>query len=187
MRGSSKLSLCQRTHRIYFSKEHQGCFKAKKKIMNELGSFKKDILANQYRERPNVYFNKIVRKAQALSDLEIAILLDDAEDGGMLTESEANYIRRSDAIVTGRSKLTGEMLYLTIEASVVLDGHDAQRAAQRAKLLSKIPNVNAVGVIAGDKIDPRSRVAIKQAKVWCVTNGTVIEIIDPSGEEQIVS
>lgn len=155
--------------------------------MNELGSFKKDILANQYRERPNVYFNKIVRKAQALSDLEIAILLDDAEDGGMLTESEANYIRRSDAIVTGRSKLTGEMLYLTIEASVVLDGHDAQRAAQRAKLLSKIPNVNAVGVIAGDKIDPRSRVAIKQAKVWCVTNGTVIEIIDPSGEEQIVS
>ena len=56
------------------------------------------------------------------------------------------------------------------EASVVLDSHDAQRAVQRAKLLNKIPNVNAVGVIAGDKVDPKSADAIRNENVWCVTN-----------------
>jgi predicted nuclease with TOPRIM domain len=133
----------------------------------------------KYRDRPNVYFNQIIRKAKLLSDIEIANLLDDAEELGVITESEANYIRRSDAIITGRSKSTGEMLYLTVEASVVLDSHDAQRAVQRAKLLNKIPNVNAVGVIAGDKVDPKSADAIRNENVWCVTNGAVIEVIRP--------
>ena len=137
----------------------------------DVAALKGDSLERKYRERPFVYFRRILRKPKLLSDSELDDLLSQAQADGVLNDAEVEEISRLDAVVRGRRISDDRAAYLAVEVSVTIDARDVARAVQRAKLLEKIPGVVALPVVAGEKLTPEGTSALKQSAAWVVLDG----------------
>jgi type I site-specific restriction endonuclease len=144
-------------------------------LKNDVAALKGDALERKYRERPFVYFRRILRKPKVLTDSELDDLLSQAQAEGALSEAEVEEISRLDAVVRGRRVSDGSMIYLAVEISAKIDNRDVARAVQRAKLLEKIPSVIAIPVVAGEQLTPEGAEALKQTVAWAVTDGYATE------------
>jgi phage shock protein A len=140
-------------------------------LKTDVATLKGDSLERKYRERPFVYFRRILRKPKLLSDSELDDLLSQAQADGVLNDAEVEEISRLDAVVRGRRISDDRAAYLAVEVSVTIDARDVARAVQRAKLLEKIPGVVALPVVAGEKLTPEGISALKQSAAWVVLDG----------------
>ncbi len=140
-------------------------------LKTDVAALKGDSLERKYRERPFVYFRRILRKPKLLSDGELDDLLSQAQADGVLNDAEVEEISRLDAVVRGRRISDDRAAYLAVEVSVTIDARDVARAVQRAKLLEKIPGVVALPVVAGEKLTPEGISALKQSAAWVVLDG----------------
>ncbi|MDW8396197.1 MAG: hypothetical protein RMM31_08140, partial [Anaerolineae bacterium] len=150
-------------------------------LKTEFASLKGEALERKYRERPFVYFRRIVRKPKVLTDGELEDLLSAALAEGALTEAEVEEITRLDAVIRGRRLSDARTVYLAVEISAKIDRHDVERVARRAKLLEKIPGVVALPVVAGEALTVEGADAVKQVGTWAVTDGKLAEIGASSG------
>lgn len=149
-------------------------------LKTDVASLKEDAIERKYRERPFVYFRRILRKPKTLSDSDLDELLSKALADGALTEQDVTEIGLLDAAVRGRRVSDDRIVYLAVEVSSKIDEHDVERAVRRAKLLEKIPELVAVPVVAGEAATPQGVEAARQSAVWCVTNGHAsVEVIAP--------
>ena len=146
----------------------------------DVATLKGDSLERKYRERPFVYFRRIVRKSKVLTDSEIEELLSQAQANGALSEADVDEISRLDVIVRGRRITDDSVAYLAVEVSAKIDDYDVERAVRRAKLLAKIPGVVAIPVVAGEQLAPEGRRALKQTAAWAVVDGSAIESTSPA-------
>jgi cell division protein FtsB len=146
----------------------------------DVASLKGDSLERKYRERPFVYFRRILRKPRLLTDSEVDDLLSQAQADGVLSEADVEEISRLDAIVRGRRISDDSVAYLAVEASVKVDDRDVERAVRRAKLLEKIPGVAALPVVAGEQLTPKGAKELKQSAVWVVLDGSAMRSADLS-------
>ena len=144
-------------------------------LKTDVAALKGDALERKYRERPFVYFRRILRKPKVLTDGELDDLLSQAQAEGTLSEAEVEEISRLDAVVRGRRISDGGTIYLAVEISAKIDDRDVDRAVQRAKLLEKIPSVTAIPVVAGEQLTPEGAEALKQTAAWAVTDGYATE------------
>ena len=144
-------------------------------LKTDVATLKGDSLERKYRERPFVYFRRIVRKSKALTDSEIEELLSQAQASGALSEADVDEISRLDVIVCGRRITDDSVAYLAVEVSAKIDDYDVERAVRRAKLLEKIPGVVAIPVVAGEQLAPEGRRALMQTTAWAVVDGSAIE------------
>ena len=144
-------------------------------LKTDVATLKGDSLERKYRERPFVYFRRIVRKSKVLTDSEIEELLSQAQANGALSEAEVDEISRLDVIVRGRRITDDSVAYLAVEVSAKIDDYDVERAVRRAKLLEKIPGVVAIPVVAGEQLAPEGRRALMQTTAWAVVDGSAIE------------
>jgi hypothetical protein len=144
-------------------------------LKTDVAALKGDALERKYRERPFVYFRRILRKPKVLTDGELDDLLSQAQAEGTLSEAEVEEISRLDAVVRGRRISDGGTIYLAVEISAKIDDRDVARAVQRAKLLEKIPSVIAIPVVAGEQLTPEGAEALKQTAAWAVTDGYATE------------
>lgn len=142
----------------------------------DVASLKGESLERKYRERPFVYFRRILRKPKILTDSELDDLLSTALADGALTEEDVEEISRLDAVVRGRRISDDRVAYLAVEISTKIDDRDVERAVRQARLLEKIPGVIAVPVVAGEALTSEGAVAIKQATAWMVTDGHAVEV-----------
>ncbi len=140
-------------------------------LKTDVATLKGDSLERKYRERPFVYFRRILRKPKLLSDSELDDLLSQAQADGVLNDAEVEEISRLDAVVRGRRISDDRAAYLAVEVSVTIDARDVARAVQRAKLLEKIPGVVALPVVAGEKLTPEGINALRQSAAWVVLDG----------------
>jgi cell division protein FtsB len=140
-------------------------------LKTDVATLKGDSLERKYRERPFVYFRRILRKPKLLSDSELDDLLSQAQADEVLNDAEVEEISRLDAVVRGRRISDDRAAYLAVEVSVTIDARDVARAVQRAKLLEKIPGVVALPVVAGEKLTPEGISALKQSAAWVVLDG----------------
>ncbi len=143
-------------------------------LKTDVAALKGDSLERKYRERPFVYFRRILRKPKTLTDQELDNLLSKAQADGVLTEAEVDEISRLDAIVRGQRAADGQIAYLAVEISVKIDEHDVDRAMKRSELLQKIPGVLAIPVVAGEQITPEGSAALAQNAVWAVIDGYTV-------------
>ncbi len=146
-------------------------------LETKVGSIKGDSLERKYRERPFVYFRRILRKPRTLTDSELDDLLSRAQADGILTEQDVAEISLLDAIVRGRRLSDDRVTYLAVEVSSQIDDRDVARAVQRARLHCKIPEVIAVPVVAGEAITSEGVEAARQSAAWYVTNGHAVEAV----------
>ncbi len=144
-------------------------------LKTDVATLKGDSLERKYRERPFVYFRRIVRKSKVLTDSEIEELLSQAQANGALSEADVDEISRLDVIVRGRRITDDSVAYLAVEVSAKIDDYDVERAVRRAKLLEKIPGVVAIPVVAGEQLAPEGRRALMQTTAWAVVDGSAIE------------
>jgi len=149
-------------------------------LKTDVASLKGDSLERKYRERPFVYFRRILRKPRLLTDSEVDDLLSQAQADGVLSEADVEEISRLDAIVRGRRISDDSVAYLAVEASVKIDDRDVERAVRRAKLLEKIPGVAALPVVAGEKLTPEGAKELKQSAAWVVLDGSAMHSADLS-------
>ncbi len=149
-------------------------------LKTDVATLKGDSLERKYRERPFVYFRRIVRKSKVLTDSEIEELLSQAQANGALSEADVDEISRLDVIVRGRRITDDSVAYLAVEVSAKIDDYDVERAVRRAKLLEKIPGVVAIPVVAGEQLAPEGRRALKQTAAWAVVDGSAIESTSPA-------
>jgi seryl-tRNA synthetase len=157
-----------------------GVLKADSAVLKtDVASLKGDAIERKYRERPFVYFRRILRKPKTLSDSDLDELLSKALADGALTEQDVAEISLLDAVVRGRRVSDGRVAYLAVEVSSKIDDHDVERAARRARLLEKIPELVAVPVVAGEAVTSEGIAAAKQSAVWYVTDGHAVEAVAP--------
>jgi cell division protein FtsB len=148
----------------------------------DVGGLKGDSLERKYRERPFVYFRRILRKPKVLTDSELDDLLSQAQASGALTEAEVEEISRLDAVVRGRRILDDRVVHLAVEISARIEGYDVERAVRRAQLLQKIPGIVALPVVAGEQLTPDGNTALEQAGAWVVTDGRAVAPLPQAGE-----
>ncbi|MCS6774695.1 MAG: hypothetical protein NZ693_11370, partial [Thermoflexales bacterium] len=147
-------------------------------LKTDVASLKGESLERKYRERPFVYFRRLVRKPRVLTDAELDDLLSAALDSGVLTDAEVEEIGRLDAVVRGRRPADDQVVYLAVEISVKIDARDVERAVRRARLLEKIPGITALPVVAGEALTVEGTNAVRQVSAVAVTDGAVAETGD---------
>lgn len=113
------------------------------------------------RERAPAYLGRLVRRCRTLSFEELAELLEDAADKGLISEEEKAEVLNLDAVAGGVSKADGKRCYLTLEVSVRVDVEDVERAARRASILGRAMDLPAIGVVVGREI---SQTAARRAE-----------------------
>ena len=143
-------------------------------LKTDVAALKGDSLERKYRERPFIYFRRILRKPKTLTDQELDDLLSKAQADGVLTEAEVDEISLLDAVVRGQRAADGQIAYLAVEISVKIDEHDVDRAVKRSRLLEKIPGVRAIPVVAGEQITPEGSAVLAGNAVWAVIDGHAI-------------
>ncbi|MER3403875.1 MAG: hypothetical protein C4289_00775, partial [Chloroflexota bacterium] len=102
------------------------------------------ILEARYRDKAHAYFDDLLLRLRVAPGHELAALLDDAEERGLITRQQRRAVLAADVIARGRLRDTGHEAFLVAEVSAVVDPRDVHRAAERARLLARIAGMPAV-------------------------------------------
>jgi hypothetical protein len=121
-----------------------------KVVKQDVAELKGDNFERKVRERAPSYFGRLVRNCRVLPIEELADLLDDAVEKGIITEEEREDALKTDVVVTGVLKEdTGKRVALVTEVSMKADRQDVERAYSRAKIMGRVLNLPAISVVIG--------------------------------------
>ncbi len=119
-------------------------------LKSDVGDLKGDSFERKVRERAPSYFGKIIRKCKLISHIELANILDDALDAGIIGDDERDDALLCDVVVTGALRNNKERKVLIVaEVSVVVDKQDVERAASRTKIIEKCMGLPGIPVVIG--------------------------------------
>ncbi len=149
---------------------------AQRRTDERLAELRGDNLERRYRERAGAYFGRLVRRAYALSDREIAELLGAAEEAGRLAPEEVDDVRAADVIVRGRRPDGMGEVYLVVEVSVGIGPGDVERALRRATLLQRAlgPDRSTLPVVAGARATREAQSLATAQDVWIILDGRTV-------------
>ena len=143
-------------------------------LKGDVGQLKGENLERRYRERAHAYFGRLIRKVHVLTPEELSALLDDAEDRGVLSESDRHAVAWADLIVSGRWRAADRSVMVLAEISSVVDRSDVRRAADRAAALAKL-GTPVVPVVAGASVTERAADLARSRNVWQMLDGRIVE------------
>jgi hypothetical protein len=129
------------------------------------------ILETRYRDKAHAYFDDLLLRLRVVPGHELAALLDDAEERGLITRQQRRAVLAADVIDRGRQRDTGHEAFLVAEVSAVIDPRDVHRAAERARLLARIVGMPAVAAVGGEAIIPDAETEAQARGVHRVING----------------
>ena len=91
---------------------------------------------------------------------ELADLAEQAVENGVITWGQNDDLWLSDLIFTGRARTDGTVMHVAAEVSITAGDYDVERAAERAKTLSRIVGQPVTpAVIAANVDEDRTRLA----------------------------
>ncbi len=125
-------------------------------------------LESAFRNHAYGYFGRLVKRAHAVTQAELAELLGPAVDDGRLSEGEAAEVALADVIVSGRNE--GQLAYLVVEVSTTINPDDLKRAERRALLLARL-GTEATGVVAGEGVTGPASTYAAEAAVVVILDG----------------
>ncbi|MBI3304578.1 MAG: hypothetical protein HYZ72_21145 [Deltaproteobacteria bacterium] len=142
-------------------------------LTDDMGEVKGFSLEANYRAKVYAYFGRLLRRARALSQDELASLLEDAMDIGTLSAAQAHEIALADIVVRGKRPEDGADVYLVVEVSWGVGPQDVERAIRRATLLTQI-GITAIPVVAGKWLTAEAVELARTQQVWQITDGYAI-------------
>lgn len=121
------------------------------KLKNDVNSLKGSDFERRVRERAPAYFGKLIRKCKLISFEELAFLLEDKVDEGIITEEEKDEVLLVDVVVSGYLKDNREKkVMIAGEVSLSLDENDIERAKKRAEIISRAYGISCIAVVIGE-------------------------------------
>ena len=78
---------------------------------------------------------------------------EEATDGELITDSEADRLIDTDMILTGTKVSTENVVYIAVEASGTIKSNDIQRARESAAILNRLYGAEAFPAVYGYYID----------------------------------
>jgi uncharacterized protein YoxC len=106
----------------------------------------------QVRERIPTYLSRFALRLRPISNADFAELLETAAEAGQISEVQAEDAKLIDAVARGRRRSDGATIYLALEISAVVDGHDLERAIRRAAIITEATNMPTLPVVIGETI-----------------------------------
>ena len=94
--------------------------------------------------------------------------VDDAEDSGIITESENHDMWLLDLIFSGRRRDDGNEVLVAAEISITAGDDDISRAKERAETLHKATDNETIPVVIAEHIDRERQDAAEQAGVFII-------------------
>lgn len=152
------------------SRELAELIKIVKRLVVDVAELKGGSLERRHRERAPAYFGERLRRVRALSSEDLDEVLESLVDRGLLSESDATDVRRSDLVVRGRRRDDGAEVYLVVEVSSGVEPGDVERAARRAEILSR-SGIAALPAVAGSRITTEASGLAREKRVWQFTDG----------------
>ena len=116
-----------------------------------------DEAERRFRNNAAGIFGRMMRRIRVIEKLELADLLDDAVDSGVITEGDQRSLLALDLALYGLDRETRQPLRLAVEVSSGIGERDIMRAADRSRLLEKLTGQTAKAVVAGYSISPAYR------------------------------
>ena len=132
------------------------------------------ILKRRHRERGLAYFGSMIRNGRVLTSQEVADLLEDAEDRGVLSRNERLDVAWAEVILSGARRADHRPIMVLAEVSSDLDRDDVLHAAERAAMLSKL-GTPVLPAVAGNTITERAAAIAHSRHVWQILDGHAIE------------
>ncbi len=128
----------------------------------DVAELKGDNFERKVRERAPSYFGRLIRRCKVVSFEELADILEEAVDKGIITEDEKNDCLNIDVVVKGFLKTEKErMAVIAGEVSVKVDRVDVERAYERAILIGRAMGLPTISVAIGKET---TEGAIKRAE-----------------------
>lgn len=145
----------------------QNLAEAQQQTTDRLGQVVGDLLELRYREHAAGYFGRYLRRARAVSPVELEERLEQT-----LSHDELMEVLRLDLLVNGRlrDRPDAPEVWLAVEVAAVLDEADVERAQRRAALLRKA-DYWAIPVVAGEGVNPGATALLQDASVVLVLDG----------------
>lgn len=137
-----------------------------------VGGVEGEVLEARYARRGQAYFSRLARRLRTMDAGVLADLLDDAVGEGRLEAAERHAVLQTDLVLAGRRRDDDAEVYLLAEVSAVIDPHDVERAAERARLLEKLGRT-VMPIVAGRQIDAEVALLAREGGVWQVLDGQV--------------
>ena len=127
------------------------------KVQKNLGS-----IAGQHLRLRRI---RMLKGPRADDDQDLRNRVDDAEDGGIITESENHDMWLLDLIFSGRRRDDGKEVLVAAEISITAGDDDISRAKDRAEVLRRAANTETISVVIAEHIDQERYEAAEQAGV----------------------
>ena len=127
------------------------------KVQKNLGS-----IAGQHLRLRRI---RTLKGPRADDDQDLRNRVDDAEDGGIITESENHDMWLLDLIFSGRRRDDGKEVLVAAEISITTGDDDISRAKDRAEVLRRAANTETISVVIAEHIDQERYEAAEQAGV----------------------
>jgi len=134
-------------------------------LKQDVADLKGDNFERKVRERAPSYFGKLIRKCRLISSQELADILDDAMDNGIISESERDDALNADVVVTGFLKHDKKKVILVTEVSIKIDKTDVEKAFVRAEVIGKAMNFPAIPVVIGKEFTEGAKTRAEELKV----------------------
>ncbi len=128
-----------------------------------------------FRQKAGSYLGALLKGGRDASEL-VNEILNEAEESGLITPQEADYVRAADLLWVGsvrRGKFANEQIIIVAEISWVVDEQDVERAIEKAQILKRA-GVWAVPFISGEEwVSQEVKQKALQQFVFCAEDGRV--------------
>jgi hypothetical protein len=141
-------------------------------VERDIGELKGMVLELRYHRYAGAYFARLLRRIRVLPAQQLADLVDDAEERKLITQDDRLNLLATDVIVHGVRRDDRQEVYLAVEVSWIIDGHDVERAAERARLLTLLTGEPGVAVVAGRSMSDRAIERARELGVLQVLDGS---------------
>ena len=136
----------------------------------DVADLRGDSLERRYRERAPGYFSPLVRRIRVIAHEELAHLLEEAQEQGLVSEQEVDDALAVDVVARGRSRQTDKDIVIVAEVSAAIYPEDVQRALSRAQVIGRALRLEAIPVVAGLRITPAAE-ALAREQAWRLLDG----------------
>lgn len=131
-------------------------------------------LEYRFQRHAPAYLGPLLRRIHVLTPEELATLVEDAEDSGLLEAKEATSLLQADVVCNGRlQKDRDRKVWAVVEVSWVVGEEDIKRAAERAAALRKIVAEPVIPVAAGNHISDEVAAFAAMQRVYTLIGRTV--------------
>lgn len=137
-------------------------------LRRDVGVLKGWALESRFRERAPSYLGRWVRCIRMDSRQELADVLDEAVDRGVLTPGERDEALLLDVAARARSREDGSELHVVVEVSWCIDSKDVERVKRRAGLVRRATEVPVLILVAGCGITAEAAEEAQREGISCI-------------------